>query len=406
MSTARLLERVLREALATLDLRALVREALPPPPRGMPVRLIAVGKGASAMARGALDAWGDVIERGVVVCPDHIDVSRVAREARVVVMHAGHPLPDARSVKAASACMSLVARSGRCHVLSLISGGASALVALPSENVTLAQKRAVARVLLRSGARVQDINVVRKHLSRIKGGGLARAAAPNRVLTLVASDVIDGRANEIGSGPTFADDTSVVDARRVLRRYAPEVAGLPLVDTLHSSDPQARRLRGRIVVSPEHLVRAVVRALRERGFRARGLPSSQADVFVMAEEYAALAKRLAPATALVRAAEPSVCVDAKAGRGGRSTHLATLVGVRLPAGVTFMAAATDGVDGSGGTAGAVVDGSFVQRVGGRWERSLARFDTGALHRAAGTALSEGATGHNLADLHVLLAPRA
>ena len=159
-------------------------------------------------------------------------------------------------------------------------------------------------------------------------------------------------------------------------------------------DP-AHRLRARIVASPEALARALGRELG-----ARVLAPSQADVEALAAEYVARAKRFAPGAAIVRAAEPSVTLRGRAGRGGRSTHLAALVARDLPPGVTFAAIATDGVDGSSGTGGAIVDARLARRTD--LEAAIDAFDTGPLHVRAGTALPAAPSGHNLADVHVLV----
>jgi glycerate 2-kinase len=407
------LARLLHAATGELDLAARVEDALGS--ASAPARVIAIGKAAPAMAAGAIRRWGGAVERCLVVAPDDTDLDALRRAAsrariddRLVVLRAGHPLPDARSVRAGAACLEAVASSEPRRVLVLVSGGASALVCAPSAGVTLTAKRAITRALLGSGASVQDLNVVRKHLSRIKGGGLARAADPNAVLTLIASDVIGGGCGDVGSGPAVPDASSVTAARRVLRRFAPAFAGVPLGRTFRPSDADARRVRAQLVASPESLAIVVAKLLRERGLVVRVLPASQASAEELAAEYVARATRPAPC-ALVRIAEPSLVVPPRAGRGGRSTHVATLVGRGLSPlrSVLFAAFASDGVDGSSATGGAIVDERFAtqveSRVGpGALTRALARFDTGPLHRAAGTALPMGPTGHNLADVHVLL----
>lgn len=361
-----------RRALVELDARRAVENACERLPRGR-YRVIAIGKAARAMFAGAraLDIEGSVV---------------------VGLEDAGHPLPDARSVRAGKACLELASRPSdvRVRILVLVSGGASALVCAPAPGVSLADKRAVTRAMLASGATVQDINVVRKHLSRIKGGGLARAAAPRDVITFVASDVIGGNASDVGSGPSVLDRSSVHEARVLLRRHAAPHADLPLVATLAKD---RRSLTSRILLSPEQLARSMANELD-----AKLLPPSQADVESLAAAYVARAKRMKRGDAVVRAAEPSVVVPKEAGKGGRSSHLAALVARGLPPGVTFAAIATDGVDGASGTAGAIV----TAMSGPDLDRAIQSFDTGAYHRRAGTALAAKPTGQNLADLHVLL----
>lgn len=408
------LGRLLVKARGEVDLSARVAEALGPPAR-MPVRVVAIGKAAPAMAAGAIAEWGSAIERCFVIAPDDTDLhdlrraaSRARIDERLVVMRAAHPLPDARSVRAGAACLDAVASREPRRILVLVSGGASALVCAPVAGLTLTTKRDVTRTLLASGASVQDLNVVRKHLSRIKGGGLARAAGTNAVLTLIASDVIGGGLADVGSGPSVPDASTVADARRVLRRFAPAYADVPLARTLRPSDADKPRLRAKMIASPEALALSVAKLLRERGLVVRVLPPSQASAAELAAEYVARAARAAPC-ALVRVAEPSLAVPARAGKGGRATHVATLVGrALLPLrSVVFAAFASDGVDGTSTTGGAIVDERFASLVesrvsAGALDRALARFDTGPLHRAAGTALPMAPTGHNLGDVHVLL----
>ncbi|MBX3262051.1 MAG: DUF4147 domain-containing protein [Labilithrix sp.] len=423
----RAVEDAVRRALARLAPSARVAGALPdrPPRAGAPrrsgapraVSVVAIGKAAPSMARGAIERWGDAIADVLVVTTDGTDVASVARDPRVEILVAAHPLPDRRSARAAERCL---ARARSCAdrdrlLLVLVSGGASSLVCAPSDGVSLRDKRAVTRAMIASGASIQEINVVRKHLSRIKGGGLARAAFPARVVTLASSDVIDGAIADVGSGPSVADASSVARARRLLARYAPRYAALPLAATGRAPNAAI----GRIVASPEELARAVARELRAprsegraprgeidsggaRAFRVRVLEPSQGSVDRLAREYVEAARHLRAGTAIVRAAEPSLAVPDGAGRGGRSTHLAALVGLELPRGATFLAAATDGVDGASGTGGAVVDATFVRRAGeAAVRRALARYDAGALHLAAKTALPLRPSGHNLADIHVL-----
>lgn len=433
------IERAFARALRELDPAARVTAALRRSRSwsGSAVHVIAIGKAAPAMAAGALDCLGDAVARCLVVAPDGTDLAslhaaaeRAAVSERVETMRAGHPLPDARSVRAGRACLAMAegaaAGDGRdARLVVLVSGGASALACAPAPKITLRTKRAITRTMLESGASIQDVNVVRKHLSLLKGGGLVRAAGSAPVYTLVVSDVIGGSASDVGSGPSVPDASTVRDARRLVSRFAPRFADVPLVPTHARTLAVAARTRARLVASPEDLGRSMASTLRDSGapeMSVRVLPPSQASVESLAEEYVALAVRAGARSkgapqVFVRAAEPSVAVTRSRGRGGRCTHLAALVGRMLgerdastratPPRVVFAALASDGVDGGSGTGGAIIDATFARRAAaelgeGALARELSRFDTGALHRSLGTAIVSRPTGHNLADLHVLV----
>lgn len=366
--------------------------------------MIAIGKAALTMFEGAEAGFlraGASIAHALVVGPDGTVLPRSTK--RVVCMHAAHPLPDARSVKAADRALRLAGRAGRVrgtrgNLLVLVSGGASSLVSKPA-GMSLARKREVVNALLRAGATIEEVNLVRRHASAIKGGGLLRAAGRARVVTLVVSDVLADAPWDVGSGPATPDPTTRAAARAVLRRRVPELSRLPLRETLA---PRASLgVDTELVASPGWFACELAHALTASGLRCRALPPSNAEVGVLAARYMQTARKMKPGTAILRAAEPSVTVPQKAGKGGRCTQLAALVSSGLPPGVVFLAGATDGVDGSSGTAGAVVHaGSFAARPEAR-AKAIERFDAGPLHVRAGTALPSVVSGVNFADVHVL-----
>lgn len=390
-----------RAALAALDPRARTRDVLAAhgPALDGEVYVVAIGKASGPMARGALDALRRSSARIVEACVIAPDGAPVAPARGVRVLRARHPTPDARSVEAAEAALEIAARAGRrrATLLVLVSGGASSLVAAPRRGVTLADKVRLTRALLASGAPITEINVVRQRLSRIKGGGLARAAGQARVVTLVLSDVLGGGLGLVGSGLTAPAGGSLAEARATVLRVAPDLAA-----RLREPAPLPHAPELALVGSPEALAREVARALARRGVAARVLAQSVAEAGALAARYASLAARLGPCEAVVRAAEPSVTLPAStAGRGGRSSHLAALVAPLLPRGVVFLALATDGVDGASGTGGALLPASLGVRARTALGEAATRFDTGPAHLALGTALPFGPTGHNLCDLHVL-----
>jgi hydroxypyruvate reductase len=355
------------------------------------------------MLAGAFAAWGPSIEAALLVVPE--GTALFGLDARVHPMVSDHPVPTERCIAAAEAACAL-ARPGRA-MLALVSGGASALIGAPLEGETLGTLAALVDALLASGADIQAVNAVRRRATRLGGGKLARAWLADGaadVRTLVASDVIDGRAHDVGSGPTVPDPTDEEGARAVLRKH-----GLlaRLGDAVAADSDEARHLEHRIVVAPTDLAEAAATRLDVAGLRPHLLPPSRDGLDHLAPAYVGLARTLAPGEVLVRVAEPPVRLPEHAGRGGRSGHLAALVARELPRDVALLCGASDGVDGTSGAGGAVVtQASFRALSRDTVDEALRRFDTAPLHAAAGTALRGGPTGLNLCDLHLLArAPR-
>lgn len=376
--------------LAEIDMAEMTANAGRQLPRG-PLRVVAIGKAAATMFRGLWAMRARSIDAAVVVVPDETAVD--AFPSHVDIRRASHPLPDARSARAGVRLLSFVESSPH-PIVVLLSGGASSLAFAPAHGGALRTSRTAFRLLLRSGATIGEMNTVRRHLSLVHGGGLLRVVRTS-IHTLAVSDVLFGGACDIGSGPTLVDPTTVRDARAVLRRY--RLDSLPLAETLKRTTVKHTF---RIIASPDTLVRATVAALRRWGYRVRKLAPSSASAETLADEYARLSRLLAPGTAVVRAAEPSLAVVRGArGQGGRASHLAAWVSARLAPGTVFLAGASDGVDGSSAAAGAVVHATSL--VGGS-ESALRRFDTATLHAQSGTALHTGPTGLNFADLHVMV----
>ena len=360
--------------------------------------MVAAGKAAPAMAAGALARWPDRIDRTLVVTtPSLPEGARTPSGAELLV--AAHPVPDARSVGAAEAALALAASLGpRDLLVALISGGASALLSAPPPELDLAGKQAVVAALLDLGVPIGEVNLVRRHLSRVKGGRLALAAGGARVLTLLMSDVIGGDPHDVGSGPTVPDPTTLAEARAVLARAGiEEPRGMS-----ESVKPGEIRERAKIVADPAALARAVAEALGARGLRAVVDPPDEGDAAAVAARRAARAATLAPGEAAVIACEPTLRLPARRGRGGRAGWVALAAMGRLPPDTALLCAASDGVDGSSGKGGALVTREDADRAGpAAIAEALAAFDDATVHEALGTHLAGGATGHNLADVHVV-----
>ncbi len=380
--------------------RALLRRAPPGP-----LVVVAVGKAATPMADAALEVLGDRVARTLVVHPEGTQGPRARRGLTACV--APHPVPDARSVEAGARALDLVA-GARGPVLVLLSGGASALLAAPAPGLTFHRKRTVVASLLVSGAPIAEVNLVRRHLSSVKGGGLLRAAYPSPVHTLVVSDVIGGRRSDVGSGPSLPSPRGLRAARAAVARWLGDwPGGVGLTRCVGPSDPEARHVTSELLVSPEGLARDVTRRLRRAGLHALRCDPLVQEIGDAAESV------LRHATELVAYAGPAARVFAsettlrlprlagERGRGGRASHLAALVGPRLPAGVSLLCLATDGVDGSSGHAGALVERSHFAQQGRALREALRDFNTGALHEALGTAVRVP-LGNNLTDVVVLV----
>lgn len=414
-----------REALAALvRRRALV-------PRGRVVAL-AAGKAAPAMARAARQALGSALDELLVVT--HARSGPLPRGARLRL--ASHPVPDASSVAAGREALALAETLGeRDLLLVLLSGGASALLCAPVPGLRLADKQAVTRALLGCGASIDEINVVRRHLSAIKGGGLLRAAAPARVVTLALSDVLSADPAAIGSGPTAPDPSTFADARAVLARHrllrtVPAAvrerleagAGGAIADTPKPGDPAFRRARFQIVGDNARSLRACAAEARRRGLRVAVVGAPLAGearevgfgLGARLREHQAGLREPAPPCALLAGGETTVTLRGR-GRGGRNHELALGAAMALAGapGVAIAASlATDGLDGSSGAAGARVDERTLEQAEARGlppaEAALARSDSAPWLARVGATLRTGPTGTNVCDLVVMAAlpPRA
>lgn len=402
---------------AAMDPEALVLSALPSrPPRNARVRVIAAGKAAPAMARGALRRWPDEIADALVVTVEGADRGAAGQGAgRTTLLAAGHPLPDARGLAAAEEALRRAkdlgargaadgeGRVGDGLLLALISGGCSALLTAPPAGLELDEKRALVAEMLERGAPITEVNLVRRHLSRVKGGRLLAAAFPARVLTLALSDVIGGGDHDIGSGPSVFDPTTRDQARAALRRWAPRLADRiePLLE--ESIKPELGiRARCRILAGPADLGAAVARELERAGLAARVLAAEEGDAAAMAERRVAQALALRPGDAAVIPCEPTLSLPAAHGRGGRAGRVALLAALRLPPDVALLCGASDGVDGSSGCAGAAVTrGAASRTTPEAITLALEAFDDARLHASIGTSIAAGPSGTNLTDVHIL-----
>jgi len=366
---------------------------LPEPPRGRTIAL-AIGKAAAGMAETLEAHWSGPLE-GLAVAPH----GTRAELRRIELVHGAHPIPDEASVAAAERLMAAAAGAGKDDlVLGLLSGGASALACLPGEGLSLAGKQRVTAELLKLGASIGEINIVRRHLSRIKGGRLGAAAAPARLVTLAISDVPGDRAEDIGSGPTVADPTSVEEAREVLRLYSVEA---PARGWSEAPDEVAGEFR--VIASNQDALVAGAAEARRLGFAPVMLGACIGEASQVGRAHAELALHQAPGTALISGGELTVAVRGR-GSGGRNREYALAAAIALAgaANVSGLAADSDGIDGSCDAAGAFFDGSTIARSPRDAHKALASNDSGGFFAALADRFVTGPTGTNVSDLRIIL----
>lgn len=417
-----LLTRAFDAAVRAADPGAAVRPHLPEPPAGRLV-VVGAGKAARAMARAAVDHYGalGVAVEGLVVEPAG---SPEAPEPirGVAVARAAHPVPDAAGAAATERLLARVDAAGPDdHVLVLVSGGGSALLGAPA-GLELEDLREVVAALLRSGADVRAMNVVRRRLGAAAGGRLAARAAPAPVTALVVSDVVGDDPADVASGPTVPDPTDDAAALAVLDRHAIAAPGARArlaagaqAPAPSASDPSWRRVRTVVVASARRALEAAAVELRHAGVPTALLApdltgeAREAGGFLAAVARGCLegAGPTAPPCAFVSGGETTVTVRGD-GRGGRNSEAALGFALGLPDGAPVWAlfADSDGIDGTGPHAGARVGPDLWRRVERAWARTaLERNDSAAVFERAGALFVPGPTGTNVNDVRLVLVGR-
>lgn len=387
---------------------------LPPPPKGRTI-VVGAGKGAAAMAKVVEDVWQGPLEGVVVTRYGHGLPTR-----RIEVIEAGHPNPDEASQKAAARVLEMArGLTADDLLLCLISGGGSALMALPAPGLTLADKQAMTKALLKSGATISEINCVRKHLSAIKGGRLAAAAAPAKVVALLVSDVPGDDPSVIASGPTVPDSTTFADARAVLAKHGivpPEHVRAHL-ETAADETPKPGTLPHaslHMVATPQDALEAAARIARDAGVTplilGNALEGEARDVALvhvgMARQCAGFGQPVRPPCVLISGGETTVTVRGD-GRGGRNGEflLGMLVALRGFERVWAIACDTDGIDGFEDNAGAILrpDSWHRARAAGLDPAALlANNDSYRLFSTLDDLIVTGPTRTNVNDFRAVL----
>ena len=382
--------------------------------------VVGAGKASAAMAAAVEQHWqGDPARLGGLV------VTRYGYAVpcrHIEIVEAAHPVPDAAGLAAAERMLTLVSDLQPDDlVLCLISGGGSALLPLPLPGITLADKQAVNRALLKSGATIREMNCVRRHLSALKGGRLAAACHPARVLTLLISDVPGDSPVDIASGPSVADPTTCADALEIVQRYG--IVLPPAVsDCLHSGrgesvkpgDARLARSEVRTIATPQMALEAAAALARAAGVTpcilGDALEGEARDVGTVlagvARQVARHGQPLQPPCVLLSGGETTVTVRGT-GRGGRNVEFLLALGIALDGhpGICALAGDTDGVDGLEEIAGAFLDASSLQRAwaqGRKPRESLAANDGHSFFEALGDAIVTGPTRTNVNDFRAIL----
>lgn len=389
------------------------------------VYVLGAGKAGAAMSRAAEEAFGERIAGGLVLVKDGHGLAGGGRLERIELVEASHPIPDRRGVEATGRLLEIADSAGASDlVVCLISGGGSALLPAPAEGISLEDMQSTTQLLLRAGATINELNAVRKHLSQVAGGLLARRAAPAGVLSLILSDVTGSPLDVIASGPTAPDPTTYADALAVLERYAlsdklpPSVlerlrrgADGGLQETPKPGDMLFEKVSNHIVASNVIAVETAASRAEELGLdtlimstyvegEAREVGKVLAGV---AKEVAAYGRPVRRPGCVLFGGETTVTVRGS-GVGGRNTELALSAAIELGGmgpDIVVASLATDGGDGTSPSAGAIADGTAIARataLGHDAQAALANNDSYTFWAALGDAITTGPTGTNVNDV--------
>lgn len=379
--------------------------------------VVGAGKAGGTMARAAEKVLGRRISGGIVNIKD----GDTAKTKRSELVPCGHPVPDERGASGAMRIADMCAQAGKKDlVLCLISGGASALMPAPAYGITLAEKQETTRLLLACGATIHELNAVRKHISTLKGGQLARQAAPAHVISLILSDVVGDDLDVIGSGPTAPDSSTFSSALAVLDKFhlrnkVPGTVRERLEaaenETPKPGDPLFRRVENQIVGSNQKSLEAALSKAKEKGYRSLILASTiEGETRDVARLHAAIARQIrehgqplkAP-VCVISGGETTVTIRG-AGKGGRNQEFALAAALDIAGlkNVLVLSAGTDGTDGPTDAAGAIADGHTVSRSVLDAQEALNDNASYGFFESLNDLIITGSTGTNVMDLHLVM----
>lgn len=388
--------------------------------------VIGFGKAACPMAKAVEEHFKDVIAAGIVITKNNHCPAQY-RPCKIKVFEAGHPVPDEKGLRATGEIVKLVSSADeKTVVFCLISGGGSALLVSPYEGITLGEKQKITEMLLRAGATIDELNAVRKHISKVKGGRLAEIAYPAKVISLILSDVIGDRLDVIASGPTSPDTTTYHDAMRILKKYRlPDKTHQGISAVLHNgaegSIPETPKERSMIFENVENIIignntKALEGAKRKSesiGFNTEIISSAITGEAKEAGKWLAQKaidirkrKNSSHTMCLISGGETTVTVKGS-GKGGRNMELALSFAMQIEGteGITLLSAGTDGTDGPTDAAGAIVNGQTIGRAREKGldpEEYLINNDSYNFFERIDELFITGPTGTNVMDIQIMV----
>jgi hydroxypyruvate reductase len=412
---------ILMAALAAADPTAAVEQVLRARDdldRYEHIFVVGAGKAGGTMARAVEHLLGSRISLGCVNVKD----GDTAKTQSIELRYCGHPVPDERGFSGAKRIEAICGEAGENDlVICLLSGGASALTPYPAPPITLAEKQETTRLLLACGASIYEINAVRKHISAIKGGQLARIAAPAHVLSLILSDVVGDDPGVIGSGPTAPDASTFQSAFAILEKYelrervpvrVRERLRSGATETPKAADPLFANVENIIVGSNQKSLESAARAAKDLGYRTMILSSTiEGETSDVARMHAAIARQirthgqpLRPPACVISGGETTVTMSDGAGKGGRNQEFALAAAIDASGleDILILSAGTDGSDGPTDAAGAMADGTTIARARLSAAEALANHDAYPFFQENGDLVVTGSTGTNVMDLHLVL----
>lgn len=387
------------------------------------IYVVGAGKASASMAVAIERLLGKQITEGFI----NVKYGHLAKLRRIQLNECGHPVPDENGVRGAQEIGRIVAKATRNDlVLFLVSGGASALLPFPAQPITLAEKQAVTGLLLRSGANINEMNAVRKHISSLKGGQLAALANPATVVSLILSDVIGDKLDVIGSGPTAPDPSTFADAQAILKKYGltgqiPDSICQRIEEGIRGIIPetpkQVMRTQNIVVGSNQLALDAAAAEAKRLGYRPMILSSFiEGETREIARMHAAIAREIVTfgrpskaSTCLISGGETTVAIKGE-GKGGRNQEfaLAAAIDIQDLPGVCILSAGTDGTDGPTDAAGALCDNTTIARAikqGLDANDFLNRNDSYHFFEPLGDLIKTGPTGTNVMDVRLIVIAR-